>query len=88
VESVRSLRHASFPVSRYPTTPYYTIDLALTIGNRAYCVSYETPVLNEVRDLTTASETEIGVVLTGKNVLLILQDGRKIHGSLTNLSRC
>ena len=88
VLSVRDVRHSSFPTSRYPTTPYHTIDLAVQLNGQTYCIGYETPVLNEVRDLLAANGQNIQVALHGKTVLLIPPAGRQLKAELVKSSQC
>ena len=88
VVSVREVRHASFPSSRYPTTPYYTIDLAVLLSGQTYCAGYETPVLDEVHDLLAAKGQEVKMDLHEKNILLILPAGRRLKADLVKPSQC
>ena len=88
VMSVRQVRHASFPTSRYPTTPYYTLDLAVLLSGQTDCADYETPVLDEVRDLLAASGHNIQIELNGKKILLILPAGRRLKAELVKSSQC
>jgi hypothetical protein len=88
VTSVRQVRHGSFPSSRYPTTPYYTTDLAVLLSGQTYCAGYETPVLDEVHDLMAANGHDIQIELNGKKILLILPAGRRLKAELVKSSQC
>jgi hypothetical protein len=88
VVSVREVRHASLPTSRYPTTPYYTIDLCVLLTGQTYCAGYETPVLDEVRELLAAKGQNIQIDLNGKKILLILPTGRRLKAELVKSSQC
>lgn len=88
VLSVREVRHASFPISRYPTTPQYTLDLAFRYSGQFYCTGYETPVLDEVHDLLAANGHDIHVDMHGKKLLLVLPSGRRVKAELVKSSEC
>lgn len=88
VLSVREVRHASFPTSRYPTTPQYTLDLAFRYSGQIYCTGYETPVLDEVHDLLAANGRDIQVEMHGKKLLLVLPSGRRVKAELVKSSEC
>lgn len=88
VLSVREVRHASFPTSRYPTTPQYTLDLAFRYSGQTYCTAYETPVLDEVHDLLAANGRDIQVDMHGKKLLLVLPSGRRVRAELVKASEC
>jgi hypothetical protein len=88
VLSVREVRHAGFRNSRYPTTPQYTIDVALQYGGQTYCTGYETPVLDEVHDLMAANGKDVQVSLHGKQMQLLLPNGRKVRTDLVKSTQC
>lgn len=88
VLSVREVRHASFRNSRYPTTPQYTLDLALQLNGETYCTGYETPVLDEVHDLLAANGKNLQVAMQGKKVVLFLPSGRHVHADLVKSTQC
>jgi len=89
VLSVRQVRHgAGFPISRYPTTPQYTIALSLDAGDKDYCAVYDTPVLDEVHDSTAAIGQKAQVMIDKKKILVLLPNGRKIHANLANSGQC
>lgn len=88
VLSVREVRHASFPTSRYPTTPQYTLDLAFRYSGQIYCTGYVTPVLDEVHDLMAANGHDIQVDMHGKKLLLVLPSGRRVKAELVKSTEC
>jgi len=88
VLSVREVRHASFPASRYPTTPQYTLDLAFRYSGQTYCTGYETPVLDEVHDLLAANGHDIQVDMHGRKLLLVLPSGRRVKAELVRSNEC
>ena len=62
--SVRKvLRHQYF-VSRYPQIHYYMLSISLRISEQTYCSEYETPVLDEIEDVTSTNGKSVEVVLT------------------------
>jgi hypothetical protein len=88
VLSVREVRHASFRNSRYPTTPQYTMDLAVQFAGQTYCTGYETPVLDEVHDLMAANGKDVQVSLHGKQIQLVLPNGRRVKADLVKSEQC
>ena len=88
VLSVREVRHASFRNSRYPTTPQYTMDLALQLNGQTYCTGYETPVLDEVDDLLSTNGKDVQVAMQGKRIVMILPSGRHLHADLVKPTQC
>ena len=88
VLSVRQVRHADFRNSRYPSTPQYTMDLALQVNGQTYCTGYVTPVLDEVQDLLAANGKNVQVSMQGKKVVLALPNGRHIHADLVKSTQC
>jgi hypothetical protein len=88
VLSVREVRHASLAPSRYPTPPQYTIDMAFSYSGQTYCTGYETPVLDEVRDLQAANGHDIQVEMHGKKLMVVLPSGRRLKAELVKSSQC
>jgi hypothetical protein len=88
VLSVRQVRHADFRNSRYPSTPQYTMDLALQFNGQTYCTGYVTPVLDEVQDLLATNGKNVQVSMQGKKVVLALPNGRHIHADLVKSTQC
>jgi hypothetical protein len=88
VLSVREVRHAGFRTSRYPTTPQYTMDVAVQFAGQTYCTGYETPVLDEVHDLMAANGKDVQVSLHGKQIQLVLPNGRRVKADLVKSAQC
>jgi len=88
VLSVREVRHAGLRNSRYPTTPQYTMDLAVEFAGQTYCTGYETPVLDEVHDLMAANGKDVQVSLHGKQIQLVLPNGRRVKADLVRSEQC
>ena len=88
VLSVREVRHASFHNSRYPTTPQYTMDVAVQFAGQTYCTGYETPVLDEVHDLEAANGKDVQVSVHGKQMQLLLPNGRHVRADLVKSTQC
>jgi hypothetical protein len=88
VLSVREVRHAGFRNSRYSTTPQYTMDLAVQFAGQTYCTGYETPVLDEVHDLLAANGKDVQVSLHGKQIQLVLPNGRRVKADLVKSEQC
>jgi hypothetical protein len=88
VLSVREVRHAGFRNSRYPTTPEYTMDVAIQYAGQTYCTGYETPVLDEVQDLQAANGKDVQVSIHGKQMQLLLPNGRKVRADLVKSTQC
>ena len=88
VLSVRQVRHAGFRNSRYPTPPQYTMDLAVQYKGETYCTGYETPVLDEVRDLEAANGKDVQVSMHGKQMQLLLPNGRHVRADLVKSTQC
>lgn len=88
VLSVREVRHAGFRNSRYPTTPQYTMDLAVQYAGQTYCTGYETPVLDEVHDLEAANGKDVQVSVHGKQMQLLLPNGRHVRADLVKSTQC
>lgn len=88
VLSVREVRHASFRTSRYPTTPQYTMDVAVQYAGQTYCTGYETPVLDEVHDLEAANGKNVQASVHGKQMQIVLPNGRHVHADLVKSTQC
>ena len=88
VLSVREVRHASLRMSRYATTPQYTMDLALQFNGQTYCTGYETPILDEVHDLLATNGHDVPVTMQGKKVVMTLPNGRRVQTELVKSTQC
>lgn len=89
IVSVRQIKQTnSFPMSRYPTVARFTIDFAFRLASGTYCTAYETPVLDEVQDLVSATGQEVKVEIHGKKITVILPNGRRIRAELVKDTQC
>lgn len=88
VLSVREVRHAGFRNSRYPTTPQYTLDLAVQFAGQTYCTGYETPILDEVHDLMAVNGKDVQVSVHGKQIQLLLPNGRHVKADMVKSEQC
>ena len=89
VVSVREIRrHSGFNPSRYAGPIYFTVDFAFRLSGQSYCVSYETPVLDEVQDLRAANGKEVNVDIHGKKLAVMLPTGRRIKADLVKPTQC
>ena len=88
VLSVREVRHARFRNSRYPTTPQYTLDLAVQFAGQTYCTGYETPILDEVHDLMAVNCKDVQVSVHGKQIQLLLPNGRHVKADMVKSEQC
>ena len=60
--SVRKVLRNQYFVSRYPQIHDYMLYISLRISDQTYCSEYETPVLNEIEDVTSATGKSVEVV--------------------------
>jgi len=88
VLSVREVRHAGFRNRRYPTTPQYTLDLAVQFAGQTYCTGYETPILDEVHDLMAVNGKDVQVSVHGKQIQLLLPNGRHVKADMVKSEQC
>jgi hypothetical protein len=66
--SVRKVLHNPYFVSRYPQTHYYLLYISLRISDQTYCSEFETPVLDEIEDVTSVTGKSVEVVLKGERI--------------------
>ncbi|MGB7603458.1 MAG: hypothetical protein WBM24_24355 [Candidatus Sulfotelmatobacter sp.] len=52
---MRKVLRNQYFVSRYPQIHYYMLYISLRISDQTYCSEYETPVLDEIEDVTSAT---------------------------------
>jgi hypothetical protein len=89
VVSVRQIRHmSSLNPSRYSGPIYFTVDFAFRISAESHCVGYETPVLDEVRDLLDSNGKNVKVRMRGKKLVVLLPTGRRIKAELVKPTQC
>ena len=88
VLSVRKVLHNQYFVSRYPQIHYYMLYISLRISEQTYCSEYETPVLDEIEDVTSANGKSVDVVLKGKSIVIRIPKGRKLKAHLVERKQC
>ncbi len=86
--SVRKVLENRYFVSRYPQIHYYLLYFAVRVSDQTYCAEYETPVLDEIDDLFSAKDKDVGVVLKGKSLTLKTPKGRKFKARLVEQKQC
>lgn len=86
--SVRKVLENRYFTSRYPQIHYYLLYFAVRVSDQTYCAEYETPVLDEIDDLFSAKDRDVGVVLKGKSLTLKTPKGRKFKARLVEQKQC
>ncbi len=86
--SVRKVLRSQYFVSRYPQIHYYMLYISLRISEQTYCSEYETPVLDEIEDVTSANGKSVEVVLKGKSIVIRTPKGRKLKAHLVDGKKC
>lgn len=88
VLSVRKVLRNQYFLSRYPQIHYYMLYISLSVSDQTYCTEYETPVLDEIADVTSAINQNISVIVKGKSVLIQAPKGHKLKAHLAKGSQC
>ncbi|HEV2397143.1 MAG TPA: hypothetical protein VGS27_09410 [Candidatus Sulfotelmatobacter sp.] len=88
VLSVRKVLRNQYFLSRYPQMHYYMLYISLSVSDQTYCTEYETPVLDEIADVTSAINQNISVIVKGKSVLIQAPKGHKLKAHLAKGSQC
>ena len=86
--SVRKVLRNQYVGSRYPQMHYYLLYFAVRTSDQTYCAEYETPVLDEIDDLSSAKDKDVDVVLKGKRLTLRTPEGRKFKARLVEQKEC
>jgi len=86
--SVRKILRNQYFVSRYPQIHYYILYISLLASDQTYCTEYETPVLDEIADVSAATNQNIEVVVKGKSINIQTPRGRRLKAHLTKGSQC
>jgi hypothetical protein len=86
--SVRKILRTPYFVSRYTQIHYYMLYFAIRVSARTYCTEYETPVLDEIDDLSSAKDKDVEFVLKGKRLTLRTPKGRKLKARLVEQKQC
>jgi hypothetical protein len=74
--------------SRFPQIHYYILYISLRISDQTYCSEYETPVLQEIEDVTSAQGKSVEVKLKGKIIIIRTPKGRRLKTHLTERKQC
>jgi hypothetical protein len=88
VLGIRKVLRDPYFVSRYPHTHYYVLYISLSVSNQTYCSEYETPVLDEIWDVTSAINHEVSLVVSGKSFLIQAPNGHQLKAHLANANQC
>lgn len=88
VLSVRKVLRDPYFTSRYPHTHYYILYISLKVSDQTYCSEYETPVLDEIWDVTSAINQDVSVVVNGKSFLIQAPKGHKLKAHVAGASQC
>ena len=88
VLSVRKVLREQYFLSRYPQIHYYLLYISLSISDQSYCTEYETSVLDEIADVTSAINQNVAVAVKGKTVLIQAPKGHKLKAHLAKGSQC
>jgi hypothetical protein len=86
--SVRKVLRNQYFVSRHPQIHYYPLYISLRISDQTYCSEFETPVLDEIEDVTSATGKTVEVVLKGKSIAIRTPKGRKLKTHLVERKQC
>lgn len=84
--SVRKVLRDQYFLSRYPQIHYCMLYISLGVSEETYCTEYETPVLDEIADVSSA--TSIVMVVKGKTITICTPKGRKLKTRLVNRNQC
>ena len=88
IVSVRKVLRNQYFISRYPQIHYYILYISLRASDHTYCTEYETPVLDEIADVSSATNQNIEVVVKGKSINIQTPGGRKLKAHLAKGSQC
>ena len=86
--SVRKVLLTPYFLSRCPQLHFYMLYILLDTSDQSYCTEYETPVVDEVADVTSAIQQNIIVVVKGKSINIQVPKGHKLKAHVTTRSRC
>jgi hypothetical protein len=85
--SVGKVLRNKYFVSRYPHIHYYSSIFRCEFPIRPF-VRYETPVLDEIEDVSSANGKSVEVVLKGKSIVIRTPKGRKLKAHLVDGKQC
>ena len=86
----RVLRGTFLCTTRYTRIHDFDVYFSLRTGQGAYCVDYETPVLDEIQDLASSEGKDIEISLDAKRnkVTLYTPQNRKLKARIVRADRC
>jgi hypothetical protein len=85
---MRKVLHQQYFVSRYPQIHYYDLYISLRTADQGYCVEYETPVIDEIEELSSNIGKSVEIILKGKHMVIRTPKGRKLKGNLVEGEKC
>jgi hypothetical protein len=88
VLSVRKVLENQYFTSRFPHIHYYMLYISLDISDQTYCTEYETPVLDEILDASSAINQNVKVIVKGKSIRVHAPKGHDLKVHLTKESQC
>jgi len=86
--SVRKVLRNQYFISRYPQIHYYILYISLRVSDRTYCTEYETPVLDEIADVTSMTGQDLSVYIKGRTITIHTTKGRKLKARLDDGNQC
>lgn len=86
--SVRKTLRNQYFLSRYPHIHYYNLYITLRVSDQTYCTEYETPVLDEIDDVTSATNRDLVVVVKDQTITIRTPKERKLKARLVNGNQC
>lgn len=86
--SVRKMLRNQYFVSRYPQTHYFLLYISLGISDQKYCTEYETPVLDEINELFSATNQNVQVVVKDKSIIIRTPKNLRLKTRVVNGSQC
>jgi hypothetical protein len=88
VVSVRKVLRDQYFGSRYPHTHYYLLYISLGFSDQTYCSEYETPVLDEIWDVSSAINQNVSVAVNGQSFLITAPKGHKLKAHMAKANQC
>lgn len=86
--SLREVLRNQYFLGRYPQIHYYILYIALSISDQTYCTEYETPVLDEIEDISSATGQKINAEMKGKSIILRAPKGHKLKTRVVDGNHC
>lgn len=86
--NVRRVLRDQYFLSRYPHIHYYILYISLGVSDQRYCSEYETPVLEEIEDITSATGQNLQLDMKGGTVAIHTPKGRTLKARLAKGNQC